>query len=119
MNQSHESGGEPDSCVESSRDAGDSSPDTPQIDDALPTIRFQLVHAFYAMTVIGTCLAIFGWPGVLPVFLVLAFWMTIFVSRSRVRTFAIAVIPAICVIWGCAALVPEVTGAREDARRMQ
>src|SRR5687768_12279474 len=106
MNSIPQSDRDPNNRVESSRPAGGSSPDTSQIDDAPPTIRFQLVHSIYAITVIGAYLAIFGGLGVLPAFLVLVFWTVVFVSRSRVRTFAIAVVPAMCVIWCCGALFP-------------
>jgi hypothetical protein len=82
-------------------------------------IQFRLVHVFYTMALLGSCLAVFGPCGVLPAIAILVFWGYVFRSRSRPRALLHACLIALlhCCLLGL--LLPAVQTAREAARRAQ
>ena len=66
------------------------SPDKPKPAAVPPTprLRFRLVHALYAMTLLGSSLAAFGARGIIPALVVLGVWTLAFLSSSRPRALA-------------------------------
>ena len=78
--------------------------------------RFRLVHLIYVVTLLATSMGTFGPPGVFAGVPFTFFWIVVFSSRSRPRTFLFAGLVMLLLM--CCLYVPATNTAREAARRM-
>lgn len=78
------------------------------------SIRFRLIHLFYAVTLLATSLATFGAAGLLPGVILVLSWAVVFSSPARPKALFIT---CVVVFLGCCCLLPAIDTAHDAARR--